>query len=79
MSELLLSPEDQIRKANCRTNEDGSELSILNLGPTHPQTHGIFSKYLLMDGERIIEATTIDTFIVHLKNCRKPTFYQLRH
>jgi NADH-quinone oxidoreductase subunit D len=39
-----------------KLNEDGSELSILNLGPTHPATHGIFQNVLLMDGERILEA-----------------------
>lgn len=39
-----------------RENEDGSELSILNLGPTHPATHGIFQNVLLMDGERVVDA-----------------------
>ena len=45
--------EELIRQ---RANEDGSELSILNLGPTHPATHGIFQNVLLMDGEKIIDA-----------------------
>jgi len=40
-------PEDTIEK----------ELSILNLGPTHPATHGIFQNVLKMDGEIIHEAT----------------------
>jgi NADH-quinone oxidoreductase subunit D len=56
MSELLLTPEkryaDIIAK---RKTEDGAELSVLNLGPTHPATHGIFQNILLMDGERIID------------------------
>jgi len=28
------------------------ELSTLNLGPTHPATHGIFQNVLKMDGEK---------------------------
>lgn len=32
------------------------ELQILNFGPTHPSTHGIFQNILLMDGETIIDA-----------------------
>jgi NADH-quinone oxidoreductase subunit D len=57
MSELLLPPEHRYAKImKEKLNEDGSELSILNLGPTHPATHGIFQNVLLMDGERILEA-----------------------
>ena len=33
------------------------ELTTLNLGPTHPATHGIFQNVLKMDGEIIHEAT----------------------
>jgi NADH-quinone oxidoreductase subunit D len=37
--------------------EDGKkELTTLNLGPTHPATHGIFQNVLKMDGELIAES-----------------------
>lgn len=37
--------------------EEGKEYTILNLGPTHPATHGIFQNVLKMDGEIIIDST----------------------
>jgi NADH-quinone oxidoreductase subunit D len=36
-------------------NIDG-QISTLNLGPTHPATHGIFQNVLQIDGEKIISA-----------------------
>ena len=35
---------------------EGKEYSTLNLGPTHPATHGIFQNVLKMDGEIIVSA-----------------------
>jgi NADH-quinone oxidoreductase subunit D len=35
----------------------GKQTYTMNLGPTHPATHGVFQNILEMDGERIVEAT----------------------
>jgi len=35
---------------------EAPQYTTLNLGPTHPATHGIFQNVLTMDGERIISA-----------------------
>ena len=39
------------------------EYQILNLGPTHPATHGIFQNVLKMDGELIIDAESTVGYI----------------
>jgi NADH-quinone oxidoreductase subunit D len=48
-----MSDDKNIEK---KTPEKEKEYSILNLGPTHPATHGIFQNILKMDGEIIMEA-----------------------
>lgn len=39
-----------------QTGESEKVYNIINLGPTHPATHGIFQNVLKMDGEIIMEA-----------------------
>ncbi|MHC5200939.1 NADH-quinone oxidoreductase subunit D [Myroides sp. LJL119] len=56
MSDLLLPPEKRYAKLiEEKFQEDGTELQILNLGPTHPATHGIFQNIILLDGEKVID------------------------
>lgn len=40
-----------------------NELSTINLGPTHPATHGVFQNVLKMDGEKIVSADTTIGYI----------------
>ncbi len=44
-------------------NELEQETSTLNLGPTHPATHGVFQNVLEMDGERIVSAVSTIGYI----------------
>jgi NADH-quinone oxidoreductase subunit D len=58
---------------------DEREYSILNLGPTHPATHGIFQNVLKMDGEIIHEATPTVGYIHRAfeKLAERRPFYQI--
>ncbi len=53
MSESIILPQGSIEK----------ETTTLNLGPTHPATHGVFQNILEMDGERIMKATSTVGYI----------------
>lgn len=53
MSDHIVLPEGSIEK----------QTTTLNLGPTHPATHGVFQNILEMDGERIIKATSTVGYI----------------
>jgi len=53
MSEHILLPEGSIEK----------QTTTLNLGPTHPATHGVFQNILELDGERILKSTSTIGYI----------------
>src|SRR3990167_5688283 len=52
-----MSDIEQIKKQSLFSNDtiDG-EIATLNLGPTHPATHGIFQNVLKVDGEKILSS-----------------------
>lgn len=55
------------------------EYTILNLGPTHPATHGIFQNIMKMDGELIVEAVPTIGYIHRAfeKLAERRPFYQI--
>jgi NADH-quinone oxidoreductase subunit D len=61
--------------------EGGSlnEITTLNLGPTHPATHGIFQNVLTMDGEIILDTEQTIGYIHRAfeKICERRPFYQI--
>ncbi len=57
-----------------------NELTTLNLGPTHPATHGIFQNILQMDGERIVRVQDTTIGYIHRafeKLAEHRPFYQI--
>ena len=80
MSEIALvnSPNvglDKTQKGGPYVND----LSTLNLGPTHPATHGIFQNILTMDGETIVDAEQTVGYIHRAfeKIAERRPFYQI--
>src|ERR1700754_5254643 len=53
MNDHIVLPEGSIEK----------QTTTLNLGPTHPATHGVFQNILELDGERIMKATSTVGYI----------------
>lgn len=55
------------------------ELTTLNLGPTHPATHGIFQNILKMDGEKIVSGEQTIGYIHRAfeKIAERRPYYQL--
>lgn len=75
---------EQIIKEKIKTGapkEEGEtkQYSTLNLGPTHPATHGIFQNVLKMDGEIIIDAEPTIGYIHRAfeKIAERRPFYQV--
>lgn len=55
------------------------QTNTLNLGPTHPATHGVFQNVLELDGERIVSATPTVGYIHRAfeKIAERKPYYQI--
>ena len=62
-----------------RPEDFDKNFSTLNLGPTHPATHGIFQNILTMHGETIIDAEQTIGYIHRAfeKIAERRPFYQI--
>lgn len=69
--------EENIIKTS--TAVEDNKYSTLNLGPTHPATHGIFQNVLTMDGEEIIHSEPTIGYIHRAfeKLAERRPFYQI--
>ncbi len=77
MSEHTARPD--LWKADQAQGNGLNELTTLNLGPTHPATHGIFQNVLTLDGEIILETEQTIGYIHRAfeKICERRPFYQI--
>jgi NADH-quinone oxidoreductase subunit D len=59
--------------------QEENNFTTLNLGPTHPATHGIFQNILTMDGERIVSSEMTVGYIHRAfeKIAERRPFYQI--
>ncbi len=56
-----------------------SKTTTINLGPTHPATHGVFQNIVELDGERVVQATPTVGYIHRAfeKIAERRPFYQI--
>jgi NADH-quinone oxidoreductase subunit D len=61
------------------TYEAAADLMVLNLGPQHPSTHGVFRVVLYLDGEVVVKAVPHAGYLHRgvEKLCEKLTFAQI--
>lgn len=75
----MIMSEFENNNTDVPVNTEEKQYSTLNLGPTHPATHGIFQNVLKMDGEIIVEAEPTIGYIHRAfeKIAERRPFYQI--
>ena len=73
------SSEDNMDHPIIAERHELKETTTLNLGPTHPATHGVFQNVLEMDGERIVSGVSTLGYIHRAfeKIAEHRPFYQI--
>jgi NADH-quinone oxidoreductase subunit D len=76
---FMLTTELENTSNKVVTGPDTEHLTTLNLGPTHPATHGVFQNIIQMDGERIVSAVSTVGYIHRAfeKLAERRPFYQI--
>ncbi|WP_428664214.1 NADH dehydrogenase (quinone) subunit D [Runella sp.] len=79
MAETAVAPKNTTDLAQGEQVQYVNELTTLNLGPTHPATHGIFQNVLTMDGEKIVAGEQTVGYIHRAfeKIAERRPFYQI--
>jgi len=74
-----MAEEEIVVNNNTTEITEESRYTTLNLGPTHPATHGIFQNVLTMDGERIVSSEPTIGYIHRAfeKLAERRPFYQI--
>ncbi|MFN8347888.1 MAG: NADH dehydrogenase (quinone) subunit D [Spirosomataceae bacterium] len=79
MTEAPIAPNNNGNLVKDAQVQYVNELTTLNLGPTHPATHGIFQNILTMDGEKIVAGEQTVGYIHRAfeKIAERRPFYQI--
>ncbi|MEI7583383.1 NADH dehydrogenase (quinone) subunit D [Runella sp.] len=79
MTEAPIAPKNNGNLVKDAQVQYVNELTTLNLGPTHPATHGIFQNILTMDGEKIVAGEQTVGYIHRAfeKIAERRPFYQI--
>jgi NADH-quinone oxidoreductase subunit D len=79
MEDILIPKNTSDALALNRPIVEDTEYTTLNLGPTHPATHGIFQNILKMDGEKIVSGEQTIGYIHRAfeKIAERRPFYQI--
>lgn len=74
-----LNPPNLFSAIPVPAGEFDNDLTTLNLGPTHPATHGVFQNVLLMDGEKIVSGVSTIGYIHRAfeKIAERRPYYQI--